>query len=330
MKVLFVASGNKAVGKCSAFVQSQYDSLEAAGLEMCMFPIVGKGVKGHLKAIRDLRKMVKRERPDIIHAHYSICGYVAKLATIGLYTKIVVSILGSFPTRDRKWKMVRYCIQHWWNATLVKSERTRAQLGLDLPIIPNGVNIERFRPLDHKEARKAVGFEDDKKYVVWCSNPARPEKNWTLAESAVKRIEVTGYRLQVELVAVYNKTPEEVVLYMNAADCLLLTSWSEGSPNVIKEAMACNCPIVTTDVGDVTERLKNLEGCHVLQVAHPVISSESQRLYGEESAQQLAILLRKALDFGQRTKGAERIMEDGLTVELTAKKIIKLYESIMV
>ena len=345
MKVIFVASGNKRVGAVSSFVQSQYDSLEKEGLEMVLFPVKGKGVWGYLKAVFRLRKVVKREKPDIIHAHYSTCGFVASLATLGMWhrPKIVVSILGSFPTRDNKWWRVRWAIQHLWDGALTKSERTRSQLGLDLPVIPNGVNIEVFRLMDHEEARKVVGFDgkinidkhcyaaintdkedinkkahstsvssdsphglecnqpqvltselaapviantpnmptdeshveclqktsdsinlkkSEKKYIIWCSNPNRPEKNWPLAQAAVESVKcnVEG----VELVAVYDKTPEEVCTYMNAADCLLLTSDSEGSPNVIKEAMACNCPIVTTDVGDVEERLHDLEGCFVV------------------------------------------------------------------
>ena len=105
---------------------------------------------------------------------------------------------------------------------------------------------------------------------------------------------------------------------MNAADCLLLTSWSEGSPNVIKEAMACNCPIVTTDVGDVNERLDGLDGCYVVRDNE----LESERV------RELGNAIEKAIEFGKRTEGRKRLMEDELTIELTAKKIIKLYESI--
>ncbi len=123
MKVIFVASGNKRVGNVSSFVQSQYDSLKASGLGMAMFPIKGKGAMGYLKAVFALRKVVRREKPDIIHAHYSTCGFVASLATLYMChrPKIVVSILGSFPTRDAKWRRARWAIHHLWNGTLTKS-----------------------------------------------------------------------------------------------------------------------------------------------------------------------------------------------------------------
>lgn len=322
MKVIFVASGNKKGGSnVSAFVQSQYDSLKKEGLEMRLVGTEGKGAKAYLRTAWKLRKMIREFRPDVVHAHYSVCGYVAALACIGLRHKpqIVVSILGSFPKRNRKWRLVRFCIQHVWDKTLVKSERTKKQLGLDLLIIPNGVNLDIFRSMDYAESRKEVGFDDKRKYIIWCSNPERPEKNWKLAVDGVRELESEGVR--AELVAVYNKTPEEVCTYMNAADCLLLTSWSEGSPNVIKEAMACNCPIVTVEVGDVTERLDGLDGCYVA----PGCWDERVCELGSERVRELGKYIGKALAFGKRTEGRKRIVADGLTIELTAQKIIKLY-----
>ena len=319
-KVLFVASGNKkGAGVVSSFVQSQFDSLKAEGLDMVLFPVKGRGWRGYLKAVFALRKMVKRERPDIIHAHYSTCGFVASLATMRMRhkPKILVSILGSFPTRNVKWRRVRWAIQHLWDGALTKSERTRAQLGLNLPVIPNGVNLEVFGVELRTESREKVGFEADRKYIIWCSNPERVEKNWPLAEAAVKQLQITNNKLQISLVPVFNKTPQEVCTYMNAADCLLLTSDSEGSPNVIKEAMACNCPIVTTDVGDVRERLANLDGCYVVQSQEPRVKS-----------QEVAEALEKALEFGERTEGRKRIIEDRLDIKQIAKRIIEVYEQV--
>ena len=357
MKVIFVASGNKTGGKVSAFVQSQYDSLVKEGLDMVLFPVQGKGALNYLKAVIALRKIVRKERPDIIHAHYSTCGFVASLACLGMRRrpKIMVSILGSFPTRGAKWRRVRWAIQHLWDGALTKSERTRKQLGLDLPVIPNGVNLEVFHPMDHEEARRRVGWgsldalhldaarleseildvlhldasakssktEGSKakgsnpKYVIWCSHPERKEKRWGVAEDAVRLLESKISDASVKLVAVYDKTPEEVAMYMNAADCLLLTSESEGSPNVIKEALACNCPIVTTDVGDVVERLTGLEGCYIVPI------DDWSFVIGE-----LAKDIEKAIEFGKRTKGYERILQDRLEISQVAQRIIDVYEGL--
>lgn len=345
MKVLFVASGNKAVGKCSSFVQSQYDSLVAEGLDMKLYPVVGHGVRGFLRNLCSLRRLVRTWKPDIIHAHYSTFGILSWLASLGLChrSKIFVSILGSFPSRNFKWRYVRFFIKHIWAGTLAKSKRTANQLGFDLPIVPNGVNTSIFYPVndsEREEMRRRL-FSENKKYIIWCSNPERVEKNWPLAERAVEIVrereseresqksEISSQKSQIKLLAVCNKTPQEVAQYMNAADCLLLTSMSEGSPNVIKEAMACNCPIVTTDVGDVHERLDGLSGCYVIPTDNtPTYGLQGVGEWFEKDAQYLAEALRNALDLGKRTKGYDRIMQDGLTIELTAKKIINLYESL--
>ena len=118
---------------------------------------------------------------------------------------------------------------------------------------------------------------------------------------------------RVELFPVYDKTHDEVVDYMCAADALVMTSLSEGSPNAIKEAMACNCPIVVTDVGDVRWVTEGIEGTYVADAYEP----------GE-----IASLLGKALRFGKRTAGRERIIRLGLTTGTVARRIMAVYDSV--
>ena len=309
MKVIFVASGNKAVGTVSAFVRSQYDSLKKEGAEMVLFPVVGHGMSGYLKNLSALRGLIKSEKPDIVHAHYSTCGYLASMAAFGLKTKVVVSLLGSFPEKNRRYKLIKYCVRRVWDATIVKSERTRSQLDLDLPVIPNGVNLDRFVILPQEEARRKVGFDEGRKYIIFVSNPARGEKNYSLAQEAVKLLDDSN----VELVPVYDRTHDEVVEYMCAADALIMTSLSEGSPNVIKEAMACNCPLVVTDVGDVRWVTEGVEGTYVADTYQP---------------EEIATLLKKALVRDRRTEGRNRIIQLGLTTPDIAKKILAVYNSV--
>lgn len=361
LKVLFVASGNKYGGKVSSFVQSQFDSLKEAGLEMLLCPATGHGWMAYAKTILKLRKMIRKEHPDIVHAHYSTCGFVAWLASLGLRhhksaitnhqsqitnhqspitnyksqitnhksPTIVVSILGSFPSHSLKWRYVRFFVKHVWDKTITKSQRTADQLGFDLPIIPNGVNTDIFHPMDQEEAREQI-TNHQSPIIIWCSNPTRPEKNWSLAQRAVElyNAQITNHQSQITLLPIYNKTPQEVATYMNAADVMLLTSMSEGSPNVIKEALACNCPIVTTDVGDVHERLDGVEGCYII----PADGTETYGLQGcgewfEKDAIQLATCLAQALEFGKRTNGYDRIISDQITTSDIATNIINIYQS---
>lgn len=310
MKVLFVASGNKTVGTVSAFVRSQYESLQREGLEMILFPVIGKGWKAYSKAIVQLRKVIKSEHPDIVHAHYSVCGLVAAFASCGTKVKVVVSILGSFPTMSFKLLWVRFFIKNIWDATLVKSQRTADQLDMNLPVVPNGVNLEQFALIEKKEARTRCGFDDEKKYIIWCSNPNRQEKNYPLAEQAVALLKDT----KVCLVPVFDKPHDRIVEYMCAADVLLLTSTKEGSPNVIKEALACDCPIVSTDVGDVSEITEGVNGVYIAN---------------NSTVKDLSDSLLQALSFGKRTNGREHLIQMKLTSVDIAHRIVQLYKTVI-
>ena len=101
---------------------------------------------------------------------------------------------------------------------------------------------------------------------------------------------------------------------MCAANCLLLTSKTEGSPQVIKEAMACGCPIVSVDVGDVAERTSGVEGCYIVRT---------------REHKDIADALQKAIAFEGKTNGRERILEIGLSNEQVAERLIKIYESVL-
>lgn len=315
MKVLFVASGNKKFG-VSSFVASQAKSLEEARVEIIIFPVVGHGWKGYLANLPKLRRTIKKENPELIHAHYTTCGVLASLVT---RKPIIVSILGSFPNPNAfKLKWVRFFIKHVWAQTITKSKRTAEQIGLpSIHIIPNGVNLEQFKPYPFDESRQLLGFDNEHKYVIFVSNPARPEKNYRLAEEAVKQLNDPS----VKLIPVYDKPHDEVVRYMSAADALILTSVSEGSPNVIKEAMACNCPIVSTDVGDVRERMEGLKGCFVAD-------GNSMDRNSSQLVKSMSEKLRLALAFNRRTEGRERIISDKISSVEIANKLVYLYSNI--
>ena len=176
-------------------------------------------------------------------------------------------------------------------------------------IVPNGVNLDLFRPMDKTTCRQSLGWDVGKKHVLFPANPSRLEKDFALAQQSVglldKNMEIHVFE-QVE----HQKTP----LYFNAADVVLLTSKWEGSPNVVKEALACCAPIVTTKVGDVKERTQGVDGCFVAQTRNP---------------EELAGLLKKALTFEGKTKGREKIIMDGLDNRQVAKNLLSLYESII-
>ncbi|MDX9694232.1 MAG: glycosyltransferase family 4 protein [Bacteroidales bacterium] len=308
MRVLFICSGNNKTNGISPFIQSQADSLVDAGLHIDFFIITQPGIAGYFKHIFKLRRLLQNTSFDLVHAHYSLSAIVAGLAGA---KPLVVSLLGSdaYIKGWMRW-LTKWFYKHKWIKTIVKTSDMKARLKMDEAIVlPNGVNINNYKPIEKQVAREKIKYTSNKKLVLFLANPKRHEKNYPLALQAFKMLD----NRHVELMPVYGKPSEIIPFYMNAADVLLLTSKWEGSVNVVKEAMACNLPIVSTDVGDVKENIKDINGCYIAS-NDPV---------------EIAGCISKAMDFNSRTNGRERLISLGLDSETVANKLIAIYKKLL-
>ncbi len=310
MKVLFVSSGNSKWG-ITPIVKAQGESLKKQGIELEFFPIQGKGMWGYLQNLPLLNRRLDEFRPDLVHAHYSVSAIAASLVC---RAPMVVSLMGSDTVVSPINRMfIRFFDAIKWQESIVKSESMKHNIKLsNASIIPNGVDIDHFRPLVQSDCKHQVGFAINKRQVIWLANPERYSKNIELANMAFKMLSDN----EAELKIIHDISHDQVPLYLNAADVLLLTSRWEGSPNIIKEAMACNCPIVATGVGDVSQVLGDTEGCFVT-------SSDPE---------DVAVKIESALKFVKlkvRTNGRLRIIELGLDADSVAEKLIALYENVL-
>lgn len=319
IRVLFVASR----GKENILVRNQATTLCKFNIIVDFFA-VQSGILNYLMSIVKLKKHLINNHYDLIHAHYGWCGIVSLFGK--KREKLIVSFMGDdlVGSLNRKYKytfkskLVSYLniffAKYFYDFNIVKSINLYEKLkGIsNVEIIPNGVNLELFKSIDKSLARDKLSWEPDKKYIIFVTNPEREEKNFKLAEDAVKRLD----NASVILLPVFNIPNERLYLYYSAADLILLTSFHEGSPNVIKEAMACNCPIVSTDVGDIRWVIGDTEGCYITSFEP------------EEVAKKLQL----ALDFAERkgrTNGRDRIIKLGLDSETIATKIINIYEKVL-
>lgn len=321
MKVLFVYSGNSDSGQ-NKIVENQAKSLIAKGIEIQLFPIRGNGFKGYLKNARKISELVQQIKFDLIHAHYGLSG----IAAVCSKKRLIVSYMGDDLVGSNTkggslllWSRILIKINSFFSKfcydySIVKSLEMGNNLfrGTKYSLIPNGVNLNEFFPLPKQEAREKLGIDPREKLVLFVSNPSREEKNYLLAEKAVNNLTDP----LVNLHTVYNCPQDKLSTLYNAADLLLLTSFHEGSPNAIKEAMACNCPIVSTNVGDVKWVIGSVEGCFISSFDPKDVSKKIK----------LAIDFRK--NHGQ-TRGRERIIELGLDSETVAQKIINVYNKIL-
>ena len=319
MKVLFVASGNSKSFDIVPFIKAQGESLRAQGVEMDYFPITGKGLKGYLESSAELKKHLKNNPPDIIHAHYTLSGWVAVMARTGM--PIVLSIMGDdaygsyvgpgkVVFKSRYLTLLTLLIQPFVRAIISKSaniDRYVFRRGI-ANIVPNGIQLEKFKNHE-KPLREELDLDPNKQYVLFLGDKSDVRKNYPLIEEAVRLLNAPG----VELLTPYPVGHDQVAKYLDAADAFALTAFMEGSPNVVKEAMACNCPIVATDVGDVKWVLGEVEGCYT--------ASFDPGDFARKLGQALEFAAKKG-----RTKGRERIIELGLDSKDVARKIIDIYQ----
>jgi glycosyltransferase involved in cell wall biosynthesis len=323
MKVLFISSGNRKQG-INPIIHLQAKSLEKQGIEIEHFLIFGKGFIGYFKNIFKLRRFLKENPVDLMHAHFGFTCVVAQLGKRDL--PLVVTLMGTDILGHKnedgsvsiKNKLVlwinHFFANHIYSDAIVMNEKMRGILSKRTKptyILSNGVDTELFFEVPKSEALEFLQWEEDVHHFIFISNPKRPEKNFALANDAVELLKREGY--QVKLHAVFQEKSENLKYYYSAATALVLSSFHEGSPNVVKEAFCCNCPIVSTDVGDVAITTAGLLGCYIAPY----------------EASGFANALKKAVIFSSehgRIFGRQRIQQMGFDSEVVAKKIKEIYQ----
>jgi glycosyltransferase involved in cell wall biosynthesis len=314
MRVLFVSSGNKTYdNKISTIVFKQGESLIESGVSIDYFKSQGKGFKNYIKNINRLRQKLIKNEYDIIHAHYVTSGLLAILTFTK--TPIVTSFMGTDIDLSLKKntlnvflkKLILFYVQLRSNRIIVKSKNLYKKLIFKKKavIIPNGVNLSIFKEVSQKTAREKLNLDMHKKYILFMYGIDRKVKNFQLLEKAMCLI-----KCEAELLTPFPIAIHDVPMYMSACDVLVLTSLSEGSPNVIKEALACNLPIVSTKVGDVKKTIANTRNCYLIDFNEG------------ELAEKIDLILKT----GERSNGIERIKYLNIDSISIANKIILLYQ----
>ena len=284
------------------FVYEQVEGLQARGLNVDVLVVGGKRRKlSYVDGARRFRRQLRAHRYDLVHAHYVFSGIVARLQKS---CPLLVSFHGAAEMVGWVGALCR-ALAPLADAVTVTSQEHKAQLGRrDAHVLPCGVDLDLFVPMTQEKARQLLGLPLDGRLVLFVGI-VRPEKRLDVIEAAVEILkdEDAG----VELMVVTGAPHERIPLYMNACDVLALASDYEGSPVVIKEAMACNLPVVSVDVGDVARVIESTEGCYVC------------RRDPADMAQKLAM----ALASGQRTNGRRAVQH--LALNATLENLLRIY-----
>ena len=308
MRVLIVCSGNS--GRIAPFIKEQTDSLTIKGSVECEFFLIKKkGVFGYLQHLPSLIKKIKQFNPDLIHAHY---GYSGLLANLQRRVPVVTTYPGSDinETKSRIFSTLSILLSRY-NIFMTKNQKDKVHKVTrnNSTVIPYGILIDTLFPVDKNTARDKLALNRNDKLVLFSSKFSREGKNVELALASVELLD--NVKL-LELTGTYSR--EEMCYLFNAVDVCLMTSIAEGSPQFIKEAMACNCPIVSVNVGDVKELTENVEGCYICNTYQK---------------QEIADNLLKALQLTKRTNGRDKILNIGYDTESIARKLVQIYNQLL-
>lgn len=307
MRVLFVSSGNR--NRIAPFVFEQGIALKNAGIELEFFLIKGKGITGYLKNIKKLKTKISEFNPDLLHAHFGLSGAVACMQNL---KPKVVTFHGT-DISNKKNNVISSFVSKAADYIITVNERMPGQLYFKLKknfsVVSCGVDLLNFVPVDKSEARLQLGWNQEEKVILFASAFSNPIKNYPLAERAVESI---GNEFKsIKIIELKDKAREEVNLLLNASDLLLVTSLSEGSPQIVKEAMACNCPIVSTDVGDVKSVVDGTAGCYITSFDYQDISEKIKLVFVNN----------------KRIESREKI--EYLSNDLVVKQLIEIYYKVL-
>jgi teichuronic acid biosynthesis glycosyltransferase TuaC len=306
LRVLIIHSAN-AVSDSSqyTFVKEQSDALNSLNVSTDFYGIKGHGFFGYIKNLRQVLLKIREFEPDIIHAHYGLSGLLAnlqrKIPVVCTYHGSDINNSSIFLLSTLSIKLSKH------NIFVSRKMLQKVKVPGNFSVIPCGVDMDIFYPIDKLEARNKLGLDIHERLVLFSSSFSNQVKNYPLARAAINLLE------EVRLLELKNLTRQEVCLMLNACDVALMTSLTEGSPMFIKEAMACCCPIVSVDVADVKEIISDTEYCFITSYNH------------SEIAEKIAHIMKLNL----RTNGKERLLKLGLSNEIIGEKLLNIYNQLV-
>jgi teichuronic acid biosynthesis glycosyltransferase TuaC len=301
------------------YLVRQVDYLRRAGIEVEVFSFRGaRRPLNYLRAWRQLRRRLRARPFDLVHAQFGQSALLAWPKRVPLVITFHGCDLQGVKRPDGRlslggWFLVRLCqlMALQTDAVIIVSERMRRFLPASVTahVIPTGLDFDQIPTMSCEEARRQLGLPLSQRLVLFVGDPAEPVKRHALAVSAV---DILNQTCPATLVVGWRRPRREILVLMNACDALVVTSIQEGSPCVVKEALACNLPIVSLDVGDVPERVRGVAGCEVC---------------ADERPETIAAALVRTLERGGRTQGRDAVQALDET-RLTAQ-VLDVYRNVL-
>jgi teichuronic acid biosynthesis glycosyltransferase TuaC len=302
------------------FVRREADALRAAGHEVEVFGFDNTSYARFASEVKLLRRVVRALNPDIVHAQFGkFNGLLAALSG----RPFVITFRGTDINHNTKYSWLRSALGLAASQIAALFARGIICVSSEIQskvwacrwrpsiVVPTGVDLNLFRPMDRAEARKRLDYGPDDRIVLFNAGRNPAVKDPELAAAAVCDAKARVGEIRF-VVLDGSAAPGDIPLYMNAADVLLVTSRTEGSPTVVQEAMACNLPVVSVDVGDVRERLQGVAQCTVT---------------GSRDPGELGAAIAHVLAAGARSDG--RMHASYLGIDAIAARLTEFYRLVL-
>ena len=293
------------------FVKEQIESLNSKDVECDVFFVNGRenGVNAYFNGLFELRKKLKNSDYDILHCHH-VFSAVLLLLTFRFYSfKRIVSYQN--PPKKEGGLFLYLIIKVFFNGIILKNNPTANKR--KNYYLPNGTNTDFFREYSYNESIIKLGLEKDKNYIIFIdSYKKRAQKRADRFDKVIDILLKNGNPYNIAPLKLTNTKRHLIPYYLSVSSVHLITSDFEGSPNSVKECLACNTPIVSTPVGNIDDLIGNIEGCYI---SNSFDSNE------------LAELVIKSLNYNNFTS-RDKLLEKKLDIESVAKKLLTIYKSI--
>ena len=306
-------------GGPAVFIARQAEFLRREGVEVDLFPFRGSRSPGnYLTAWNEVRRRVRSGSYDLVHAQFGQSGLTALPKRVPLVVTFrgddlegIIGENGRYIPAGWLLRFVSRTVARRADAAIVVSEHMKRYLPRSVAahVMPSGIDLELFRPEPQEAARRRLNLSGDKRLVLFVGNPELARKRYGLAQEVVAIVNRT---IPTRLVVGWELPHSQIAALMNASDALLCTSMQEGSPNAVKEALACNLPVVSVPVGDVALRLNGVVGCE---------------LCSDDRVETIAAALGRVLERGGRIDG--RTATKDLDERLLTQQLVDVYRSIL-
>ena len=294
------------------FIKEQIESLNNLGTKNEVFFINSReeGKGAYLRSLWKLRRLLKQNRYDIIHCHHSFSGVIFLLSGKWFNTRRLLSYQSD--PRNEGGILLFKILYLFFNRIILKN-KPKNESRSKIVHLPNGVNTSFFVPMDKNQCKEKLGLDKSKRYILFMdSYNRRPCKRIDRYSKTLSLLREKYHHIDLEPLVLTNTARNLIPAYINASDLHLLTSDFEGSPNSVKECMACNIRVVSTPVGNVSDLLLGVEGSFV-----------SNSFRSEELAELSDRSLRHVL-----VDSRDSLAKKGLNIEAVAQRLLNLYVGI--